>query len=93
MAKAFIVNKTYTNPDTGEITPYKRLAISGEIGGKTHTLELKLTKAELLSLEMILSTTENNRVVTRPSTEEETDEFLTKNSGRSDGKLNLEEDD
>lgn len=53
-----IIKKTYTNPDTGEIVPYKRLAIVGVIDGETRTLEIKLERTELLLAEMLLNSTE-----------------------------------
>jgi len=89
MSQISIIERIYDNPETGDRIPYKRLAISGEVGGEMYTLELKLQKTELMGAQMILANAEDGvlHVVSA-------DPFNpNKNGGRSDGKIDLEEED
>lgn len=61
--KLAIVQKSFTDDQTGEITPYKRLALSGSIGGEIMTLEIKLTKAELMLANIIMNNSEDLKTV------------------------------
>jgi len=58
MASISLVQHIYTNPETLEQIPYKRLAISGTVGTEEYTLELKLIKTELMGAQMILDNAE-----------------------------------
>lgn len=92
MAQVRIIKKTFTD-DNGNITPYKRLALIGSISGETHTLELKLSAAELLAAEMILSSNEELTVATTHTTPDDADAFFKANKGRSaDDRIDLNED-
>lgn len=89
MSQIAIVDHVYDNPETGDRIPYKRLAISGEVNGEMYTLELKLIKTELMGAQMILANAEDGVLHIISS-----DPFKNHNGGRSDGKINiLEEND
>lgn len=95
MAVVKIVDKEYNDDETGRSVPYKRLAITGVLGGEIQTLEVKLGKTELQLAELLLKSTEEEPTShARKASEQELDAFFKKNdrSGSSD-KINLEEDD
>ena len=80
--------------DKGEVIKYKRLCISGYIGGSLETLEIKLEKSEMLLAKMLLTSTEDAPTVTAgKATAEERAAFLKGVSERSTqiGKPNSEQ--
>lgn len=94
MAKVAVIKKQFTDDGTGVITPYERLSIAGYVNGEYQSLELKLSKAEMLLAKIILSSKEEEPVVNSHNvTDEEEDEFLSKNSGRNSDRINLEDED
>lgn len=78
MAKIGIIKHEFTDQETGKITPYERLALSGVVGGEITTLELKLGKSELQLAKIILSSKEEQEVVSRDATPEEEEAFRQK---------------
>lgn len=76
MAIVKIVDMEPFENDKGELVKYKRLCISGYLGGEVHTLEIKLEKSELLLAEILLSSKEEKPVTdSHRSTDEEQEEF------------------
>lgn len=63
MTNVKIITKEFIS-DTGEITPYRRLAIIGEIQGEPYTLELKLNKSELMLADVLLKGKANQSEIT-----------------------------
>ena len=71
MAIVQITTLEFVNDD-GKTVPYKRLTITGYIGGEIQTLELKLSPTELLLAGMLLKSTEEKPVQSvRKATEDE----------------------
>lgn len=78
--KVAIVKHEFTDEKTGEIRPYERLALLGSVGGETHSLELKLTKAELLIAKILLSSNEELTIVPSKINDEELARWKAQNS-------------
>lgn len=71
MAQVSVIEQSFEGED-GKPVKYKRLAITGIIDGELHTLELKLSKSELLLAEILLSSKEERPTTqTRKATAEE----------------------
>lgn len=87
MAKVYIATLQFNNNETGEIVPYKRLCITGSVNGDSHTLELKLSKEQLVLAEMLLTSKEEVSTSTRKASAEEVDNFLSENKHKNDDKL------
>lgn len=79
MATVRIISKQFTDDKTGEITPYKRLAIIGSLNGEVLTLEVKLSKAELQLAQALLASEESLEVSSRKATAQEEEAFQEKN--------------
>jgi len=59
LKKVRIETLEFTDPNTGVITPYKRLVLSGSVLGREQRLEVKLgSKSEYALAEMILESDE-----------------------------------
>lgn len=52
-----ITPHTFINDETGERINYKRLSIIGVLNGETRTLQVKLSKTELMLAELLLEST------------------------------------
>jgi len=92
MAHVQVIKKSFTNDETGKVAEYERLAITATISGVPHTLEVKLSNAELLAAKMLLSSEEKLSVASGKSggnvkterVQDGADEFFSKkNSGRT----------
>lgn len=89
MATVKVITQQFTN-DNGEQIPYKRLCITGYLGGEIQTLELKLSKSDLLLAELLLTSNEEKPTVdTRKATEDE-QPSVTRNENN---KLDLDAED
>lgn len=52
-----ITPHTFLNDETGERVNYKRLSIIGVLNGETRTLQVRLSKTELMLAELLLEST------------------------------------
>lgn len=58
MVQVEIVDKVFNDAETGQIIPYKRLAISGILGGNKQTVEMKVGKTEAQFIQALLDSKE-----------------------------------
>lgn len=65
-----ITTLTFNDETTGNVVPYERLVISNVLGGEVQSLQLKLSKSELLLAKLLLNSTEQLPEA-RPATEAE----------------------